>query len=326
MSRIPLIKVYNSYGNNGHILVIGHVFLVREKELELERMSRRSNLIELVNLFRKQTIPNAKLRMRLGDEVYDTSSEFDGFFKFDVHCKAHQSLGWNEVEVSLLDINDAAICSSKGALYIPNHSKYSFISDIDDTIMKSFSATIIKRLYELLSRSPVKRRLFDNTSKFYNALAESNVKEGQKNPFFYVSSSEWNLYDYLSTVFKEHMLPKGVFLLNTIKHLSSFLATGKNGHEGKLFRIARIIIAFPENRFVLLGDNSQKDPEIYAAIAEKYPKQISHILIRNVSDEKQTATRSFLKNAEHQGVHTCLFNTTQEAIQYCRTEGLIHDR
>ncbi|MBX9449081.1 MAG: App1 family protein [Taibaiella sp.] len=157
-------------------------------------------------------------------------------------------------------------------------------------------------------------------------MAESNTLDGNKNPFFYVSSSEWNLYDYLSTVFREHELPKGVFLLHTLKYLKSFVTTGKSGHEGKLFRIARIIIAFPENQFVLLGDNSQRDPEIYAAIAEKYPQQIAHILIRNVSRDKETATRAFLKNAEHLGISTCLFATTQEAIAYCRDKGLIHDR
>lgn len=325
MKRIPHIKIYNSYGNDGRILVIGHVFEVKSNH-ELESPVVQNNIVALINLFRKRTIPNARLFLYFGNEVVETTSEFDGFFKFDFFSKMENSAGWQFVQVKMKDEKDEVIAEAQGQLYLPQKTKYAFVFDIDDTIMQSFSSTIFKRLYELISRSPAKRRLFDNTSKFYNALAESNNENGFNHPFFYVSSSEWNLYDYLNTVFKQHNLPNGIYLLNTIKYLSSFVKTGKNGHEGKLMRIARIILAFPSHQFVLIGDNTQKDPEIYAAIAEKYPTQIAHVLIRNVNKEKEIISKSFLKNIEHAGTSTCLFNTTQEAISYCREVGLIHDR
>lgn len=305
---------------------MGHVFLVDEKSKLGERIKVRSNVVNLLGLFRVKTLPQARVQLSLDGIVHETTTEFDGFFKFDFRSEPNDFRGWREIRVALLDAKGQEICASEGSLYYPNRSQYAYISDIDDTIMKSFSATIFKRLYELVSRSAAKRRLFDNTSKFYNALSESNTEEGVPNPFFYVSSSEWNLYDYLNTVFREHKLPRGVFLLNTIRTLGSFLQTGKKGHEGKLFRIARIILAFPENKFILIGDNSQKDPEIYAAIAEKYPEQIAFVLIRNVHAEHESSTRAFLKNIEHLGVSTCFFKTTQEAIAYSRKVGLIHDR
>lgn len=305
---------------------MGHVFLVDEKSKLRERIKVRSNVVNLLGLFKIRTLPQARVQLFLDGIMRETTTEFDGFFKFDFESEPDDFRGWRDIRVALVDAAGRELCSSEGSLYYPNRSQYAFISDIDDTIMKSFSATIFKRLYELVSRSAAKRRLFDNTSKFYNALSESNTEDGMLNPFFYVSSSEWNLYDYLNIVFREHKLPKGIFLLNSIRTLSSFFQTGKKGHEGKLFRITRIILAFPENKFVLIGDNSQKDPEIYAAIAEKYPEQIAYVLIRNVHREHEAATRAFLKNIEHLGVATCLFRTTQEAIAYCRKVGLIHDR
>lgn len=305
---------------------MGHVFIVDEHSRLRQRLRVRNNILDLLRLFRIQTIANARVRLHLNGEQIETTTDGDGYFKFDFQSETSGFCGWKEIKVCLLNVRNEEIACGTGWLYYPNRSQYAFISDIDDTIMRSYSATIFRRLYELVSRSPAKRRLFDNTSKFYNALSESNTVDGMPNPFFYVSSSEWNLYEYLNTVFREHNLPKGIFLLNSIRTLSSFLQTGKKGHEGKLFRIARIILAFPENKFVLIGDNSQKDPEIYAAIADKYPQQIASVLIRNVHKENEAATRAFLKNIEYLNISTCLFKTTQEAISYCRDIGLIHDR
>lgn len=325
MQQLPYIKIYKSFGSAEKIMIVGHV-LEKPSHIFSSRNTMSANIFSLMKLFAINTIPHVVLRLKFQGESYETKSEFDGFFKFDFKPVHSPSVGWHPIRVELIDEQGEQLTFSEGEMYVPHMSQYTFISDIDDTIMKSYSATIFKRLYELLLHNPVQRRLFDNTAKFYTALAESNTTEGLLNPFFYVSSSEWNLYDYLNTVFTQNELPKGVFLLNSYKKLKSFIQTGKHGHEGKLIRIARIISAFPRQRIVLLGDNSQKDPEIYAAIAEKYPQSIHAVIIRNVRKEKVASTRAFLKNIQYLGIHAHLFNTTQDAISYCRDIGLIHDR
>lgn len=326
MANIPLIKIYKSYSNNGYVLVMGQVFSVSKEDLSKEQEPVKNNVLALLDLFRRKTIPNVALKLVCQGEEFLTVSEQDGFFKFEFYTKKNTPIGWKEIAVFMLDDLGVVQTAATGELFFPPKTKYVFVSDIDDTIMKSYSATIFRRLYEMVSKSPAKRRLFENISKFYNALAESNTMNNEFHPFFYVSSSEWNLYDYLDLIFNQHQLPKGVFLLNSFRTLSSFLYTGKKGHEGKLIRIAGIIKAFPDAEFVLLGDNSQKDTEIYTAIVEQYPDRIAHVMIRNVLPEQQHITRSFLKNIEFLNVSTCLFNTTQDAIAYARASGLIHDR
>ena len=75
--------------------------------------------------------------------------------------------------------------------------------------------------------------------------------------------------------------------LNIIKKWYQLFKTGKTKHQGKLIQLVRILEAFPKQRFILLGDNSQKDPEIYAAVANKYPDRITAIYIRNISSKKK---------------------------------------
>jgi phosphatidate phosphatase APP1 len=138
-----------------------------------------------------------------------------------------------------------------------------------------------------------------------------------------VSNSEWNLYNDLNDFFKLNGLPKGVFMLNTIKKWYQLFATGGTKHSGKLIRMVRILNVFPKQRFVLLGDNTQKDPDIYTAIANKYPDKIAAIYIRNINSKKTVATQQLLASINNPSIITCLFNHTNEAIEHAKTVGLI---
>jgi phosphatidate phosphatase APP1 len=87
--------------------------------------------------------------------------------------------------------------------------------------------------------------------------------------------------------------------------------------------VMRILDVFPEQRFVLLGDNSQKDPSIYSAIARKYPGKIFAIYIRNIVPANEASTSEQFSGLSEKGVHTCLFNDNTEAIAHSRSIGLV---
>lgn len=189
--------------------------------------------------------------------------------------------------------------------------------------MVSHSATVGRRLRELFIKNPHTRKTFSDTASHYQQLALSHTEPNQPNPFFYVSSSEWNLYDYLVETFRFNKLPDGAFLLNTIKRWKDLIRTGKTGHEGKLLRVMRILDTFPNQKFVFFGDNSQQDPKIYSSIVEKYPQNIEAVYIRNIRPEKEAETIELLKKVKDKGVEACLFNDSAEAIAHSKLIGLI---
>jgi phosphatidate phosphatase APP1 len=143
------------------------------------------------------------------------------------------------------------------------------------------------------------------------------------NPFFYVSSSEWNLYDYLDEIFHKHKMPEGVFLLNEIKRWFELFKTGKTKHEGKLIRVVRIFKAFPKQQFILLGDNSQSDPAIYQKLSERYADKIQAVFIRRVREQKVTSTIALLGKIEACGIKTCFYRTSNEALAFAENMGLV---
>ncbi len=317
------VKVYHGYGHPYNLIVYGHVLAGKKEARTKFTNNTVLNIAHLIKLFFIKPLPSVKVRLQWKNQVLYSTTRNDGFFKFHWRSDTALTAGWHPIIVQVLDNQDNPVVSGEGKMFIPHSTQYGFISDIDDTVLVSHSATTGKKLNALFTKNPHRRKTFADVVKFYNLLALAHTEPSLLNPFFYVSSSEWNLYDYLNEFFKYHSLPKGAFLLNDIKKWYQLIKTGKTKHHGKLIRVARIINAFPKQRFILLGDNSQRDPEIYAAIANKHPDNIVAIYIRNISVEKEALTLKSLASIENQGIYTCLFKHTNEAILHAQSIGLL---
>ncbi|MBC7722997.1 MAG: App1 family protein [Pedobacter sp.] len=317
------IKVYHGYGHQHNLVVYGHV--LAGKPLLRKRYSRNpiSNIIHIAKLFFITPIPNVRVMLQWQNQQLYSTTEVDGFFKFEWQSINFVPAGWHEIVVNLLDTKGDIAAFGQGKIFIPHSTQYAFISDIDDTVLISHSTKTGKRLKVLFTKNPRSRKTFADVVKYYHLLSLAHTEEGLQNPFFYVSSSEWNLYEDLNEFFKHNGLPKGAFLLNSIKRWYELFKTGKTKHQGKLMRVVRLLEAFPKQRFILLGDNSQKDPEIYAAISKKYADRIIAIYIRNIDNAKYVHTTEVLALITNKNIATCIFKHTDEAIAHSKAIGLI---
>lgn len=323
MMSIDSVKVYHGYGHTNNLVVYGHVFSFKAKTKQNFSKNIFVNIFHLLKLFIVKPAPFINIRLNFNGQYVNNKTEYDGFFKFEFKALKEVAAGWHNVIVEALDEQGSVLATGEGGVYVPHKTQYAFISDIDDTIMVSYSAKIYQRLRQLFIKNPRTRKTFPAVIEHYQLLANTYTNKAQPNPFFYVSSSEWNLYDYLVETFRFNHLPEGSFLLNQLKRWHNLFKTGKTGHEGKLLRIVRILEAFPEQKFVLLGDNSQQDPLIYQTIVEKYGTTIAAVYIRNVRTSKIDATKRVLIKIEQKQIATCLFKHSDEAIAHGKSIGLI---
>ena len=317
------VNVYHGYGHSDDLVVYGHVLKSMPANMVHDSDHPIKNMFQLLRLFFVEPLANENVRLYWKNQVFETVTEMDGFFKFEWKSTEHVPAGWHEFRVAHVNKQDEVLSENKGNVFVPHKTQYAFISDIDDTVMISYSATILKRLKELFVKNARTRSIFPQVAEHYEMLALSNTSPETPNPFFYVSSSEWNLYDYLLEVFRHNKLPEGTFLLSQIKRWSQLLKTGKTKHEAKLLRIMRILQAFPSQQFVLIGDNSQSDPVIYEEIASKYPGKIHAVYLRNIKEENEEKTRALLASLQQKGVQTFLFKHSVEAIDHSKKIGLI---
>ena len=162
-------------------------------------------------------------------------------------------------------------------------SGVSVISDIDDTIK--------------ISQVRDKRALVQNTfcrpfqpAPGMAAIYKKWAAEGAQ--FHYVTASPWQLYVPLVEFVRSNGFPAGSFHMKSFRAKdSSFLSLMKSPERYKPPVIEELFRQFPNRHFVLVGDSGEKDPEIYGALARKHPKQVTRILIRDVTDEPPTAAR-----------------------------------
>jgi len=320
---VVTVKVYHGYGHEHNLNVSGHVLAGKPTTPSKYSNNPIRNILHLVKLFLVKPVPFVPLRLHWESQQFQTKTGKDGFFKFEWTSNTFVPAGWHSVTVDLLDAAGGVAATGVGKIFVPHSTQYAFISDIDDTVLVSHSATTGKRLKVLFTKNPRSRKTFADLARYYHLLSIAHTEASVFNPFFYVSSSEWNLYEDLNEFFKHNELPKGAFLLSPIKKWHQLFKTGQTKHQGKLVRIVRIMETFPKQRFVLLGDNSQKDPEIYATIANKYPDNVVAIYLRNIRAKKERPTRILLESITNKSIYTCLFKHTNEAIAHSREIGLI---
>jgi len=171
-----------------------------------------------------------------------------------------------------------------GLIFPVEEEGLSVISDIDDTI----------KITEVHSKSATLRNTFlrefqavPGMAGFYRDLAESNNAA-----FHYISASPWQLYQPLADFVASNGFPAGTFELKPFRWKDrSFFSLFADPEVYKSHVIEPLLRQFPRRKFILIGDSGERDPEIYGALAQKYPEQISRIYIRNVTNESTDAAR-----------------------------------
>jgi phosphatidate phosphatase APP1 len=164
-----------------------------------------------------------------------------------------------------------------GAAQLIHPQGVSIISDIDDTLKHSG----VSRRKALLTNTFLRK--FEGVAGMVDVFRRW-AADGAA--FHYVSSSPWQLFPPLKRLLDLEGYPPGSFHLKTIRFRDpSVLRLFVARRQPKRREILSILQAFPERRFVLVGDSCEKDPEIYGAMARKFPQQIVRIYIRNIPDK-----------------------------------------
>lgn len=317
------VKVYHGYGHTEKMVIYGHVLKLGPKPPRKYRKSFVHNALALLRLFVVKPVPGAAIQVQWENQVHTAHTDTDGFFKVEWRDEPPLPCGWHDVTVTVQSAEGRVREKARGSVYVPAPTQYGFISDIDDTFLVSHSAHFGRRLKVLFTQNARSRRPFEGVVKHYQLLALGNTTAEAPNPFFYVSSSEWNLYDYILEFTTVNGLPRGVFLLNVLKEINAIFKTGQNNHHTKFTRIVRIMEAYPKQRFVLLGDSSQQDPYIYESLVRHFPGRIQAVYIRDVHEPHRHQVLEVLGKVEAAGVPYCFFKHSEEAILHSYRIGLI---
>jgi len=289
----PKILPYISFGNQTNLYVRGRIVEARELTISDKDQSIWNNIYAMLKRYISNEIPHVKLKAEFNGQIqYAESNEYGEFeFNFVLLKPLPQGQIWHMVPITLID---EAFCDTTCEMAVAEvmvsipESQYGIISDIDDTILISHSTSLLKKLRLMLLKNATTRLPFEGVAAFYRALHSGGQDNHALNPLFFVSSSEWNLYDLLLDFCKHQNIPKGMFLLHDLKvGLLKLFRSGRGKHDHKILKIKHILAIFQKLDFILIGDSGQKDPEIYQSIIEQYPDRIKAVYIRDVGSKSR---------------------------------------
>jgi phosphatidate phosphatase APP1 len=321
------IITYRSYGTADRIYVKGRLL----EEKALARSTAQDSLLQKImamyHRFETDEVPGAKLAVRLGDQEYSVTTDEEGYFVLNIQPGTPLKWDdqWHEVEVTLIESKlkfEQRLSVTAQVLVPPADAEYGVISDIDDTIIKTTATNILAMSRNTFFHSAHTRLPFAGVSEFYRAL-QLGRNGKRNNPFFYVSSSPWNLYDLLLDFMDLNNIPEGPLLLRDFGFDQN--KSGATDHMGhKFHEIQNILMTYPQLNFILIGDSGQEDPKIYREVVKRFPGRILAIYIRDVQlADREKIAMDVSKELQEAKVEMVVVDNTVEAADHAAKNGLI---
>ncbi len=318
------IVPYRTYGTPHKLYVRGRVLENKKISVSAEGDTLFKNLLNMYKRFETDEVPGAVVQLELHGEEHQMLTDKEGYFTFNV-TPATPLLAdelYHNFNLHLLKPEGDVAPVEAEMMVPPADAEYGIISDIDDTIIRTGATNLLSMGKTVLLGTARTRLPFAGVSSFYKAL-QLGRNGKRNNPFFYVSSSPWNLYDLLIDFMDHNEIPAGPLLLRDFGiQNDSFTSGDYLGHKFK--EIAQILDAYPHLNFVLTGDSGEQDPSIYYEVVRQYPGRILCIYIRDVAKGiKRTAAQGMVNDLSKLGVEMILTEHTVKAAEHAAASGLI---
>ena len=282
-----LIEPYLGFGTQAELTLPGRVMEDRRLIPSTETDTRWRNLRNTYKRCATREVAGARVRATFKGAETVAITDSEGYFCLQIKLDAPPDARlWQELELDLIEPQDAAGTPTRATAEVmvpPAGARFGVVSDIDDTVITTHVTSTLKMLLTVLFSNAHVRTPFEGIAAFYRALHDG-ASGAEANPIFYVSNGPWNLYGLLIEFFKLNEIPLGPLFMRDFGPQILFPSRPHIGH--KLSHIGRILEAYPHLPFILIGDSGERDPEIYAEIATRYPDRVRAIYIRSV-DQRQ---------------------------------------
>jgi len=332
------IDAYRSYGTDTKFYIKGRLLADRGIAPQTAEDSRWRNFRGMVRRFNSREVADADLVAELPDgSQHLVTTDDEGYFTLIIEPQTlPQPVAylWYQVPVAVSRLPAAfpaaanKIMGTARVLVPPATAEFGVISDLDDTVLETRATNVLKMLGKVLTSNAYSRLPFEGVAEFYQAL-QHGLTGRPDNPFFYVSSSPWNIYDVLEEFIAQSKLPAGPLLLRDAALRMPPPQPGQSmaastHHAHKLHEIDGLLTTYPHLPFVLLGDSGQEDTSIYREVVRRYPGRIKAIYIRDVQVPARAAlVGPVSEELRGEGVPMLLVPDYATAAQHAAGLGLI---
>lgn len=318
------ILVFRSFGTPDILHLRGRVIERKGTEGTTEESSTWQNILNNLHRLESDEIPGARLRAHFQGRQWETTTDGEGYFVFDIDPVEPLPPGWHEVELELVEsVGEPEKRRVRESVLIPSpDAEFAVISDLDDTVIETHSTELFEQIAIIFGQGARDRVAFPGVPAFYRALSRGADDRGH-NPIFYVSRSGWNLNDLFEEFMDVNGIPKGPLFLSDLRFnedKSAVLGSDNPKHSS----IDLLLRVYPELPFVLIGDSGMHDPELYREIVKQHPGRVRAIYIHDVSPAgRDREVRKIAEELDAQGCPLVASENTLSAAEHACEQGFI---
>lgn len=266
------ILPFTGYGTSEQLRILARVVLrppqdqgiVQAASMMLWRRGWRN--------FMNATKVDAVIEVVIGDTRIPAVADRGGYVDVRV-LNPGLAPGWHQVEV----VTAAGARASVPVQVIGDDVTFGIVSDIDDTILSTWLPRPAVAAWNSFVLTEQARQAVRGMARLYQQLLAANPGA----PIIYVSTGSWNTYPMISRFLARHGIPAGAMLLTDWGPTNTGWSRSGVDHKRRCLReLARDL---PQIRWLLVGDDGQHDPDLYAEFASLQPEHVRARAIRQLT-------------------------------------------
>lgn len=284
------IKLYRSYGDAQRLRIWGRVIHRKDDTSASENDSKWQNFWRNLNNISVDEVEGVKVRFVVAGESFEVTSNAEGMLEVELHTNTPLAVGQHNLYAALVVGQKYHAPRVSAPLTIHDQAEQSLgvVSDIDDTLVRSDVSEKIKAVSRLLLNNAYNSEPIPGTAALMRALEDRDGKEN--GDVFYLSGSPLNYADRIYAYLDYQKYPMGPVNLKKW----GFSENDDNPiqqSDYKLRKLRELFNFYPQKPFVLFGDSSEVDTEIYTQIAQEFPGRVRAIFINNTNGQDPTDPR-----------------------------------
>ncbi len=284
------VIAYPCYGGPGWVRVLGRVLLGREAE-QAERAAAERAAVRGWRNFLTVPVGDQEVRVRVGGHELHLRTDRGGYL--DEVVPVDLPPGAHELHLSVDD--DAAGDGAPGddpagttgaadgasgtatITVVGPEPTIGLLSDIDDTVVVTRLPRPLIAAWNSFVLSEKARVPVNGMADLYRQV----VAEHPGAPVLYLSTGAWNVAPTLTRFLRRSGYPTGPLLLTDWGPTN----TGwfRDGSAHKRETLARLARELPQVTWLLVGDDGQHDPALYAEFAAAAPERVAAVGIRRLT-------------------------------------------
>ena len=216
-------------------------------------------------------LPQARVHISAAGQEFVVEADRGGVV--DAKLEASLPPGWHQIT-----LRPQGGQSVTAEIRVVGHEqRFGVISDVDDTVVVTALPRPLLAAWNSFVLSEHARVATPGMAVMMRQVLSSHAGA----PAIYLSTGAWNVAQTLQRFMSRHLYPAGPLLLTDWGPTER--AWFRSGQQHKVDQLRRLAQEFPNISWLLVGDDGQHDPSIYAEFARRYPGHVTAIVIRQLT-------------------------------------------